>query len=103
MAQTVSDQAPEPDQQFTNDEIKEICRAAITKFGPKSQLLKLAEECCELAQAAIKAANGSPANVVEEAADVRIMLEQLSMMLDAELLDKWLQFKIGRLKTLVEG
>jgi|LGVF01.2.fsa_nt_gb NTP pyrophosphatase (non-canonical NTP hydrolase) len=102
MAQTVNDQAPSG-ASFTDDEIKEICRSAVYKFGDRSQLLKLAEECCELAQAAIKAANGLPANLVEEAADVKIMLIQLMSMLDSELIENWLQFKIGRLKTLVEG
>lgn len=67
-------------------EKEEIYRKLLTKFGTSNQILKLAEECAELAQAAIKLAVG-PANTgavsfVREMVDVEIMLEQIKQLLD---------------------
>ena len=66
-----------------------ICLRAVTHFGPHSRLLKTAEECSELAAAITRWINPGeghdPAQVfdgmIEEVADVTIMIAQLGSML----------------------
>ena len=68
-----------------------ILDKAIEKFG-ELQLVKASEECCELAQALNKyycieqtksasALNGLRTNIIEEIADVEIMIEQVKRLL----------------------
>lgn len=61
----------------------------IEHYSPDRQILKSAEECSELAQVCIKVGLGSKKkrdidNIVEEIADVTLMLEQLKMILDID-------------------
>lgn len=61
----------------------------IEHHGPDKQMLKSAEECAELAQACIKVGLGSKKkkdidNLVEEIADVTLMIEQLKMIMDID-------------------
>lgn len=61
----------------------------IEHYGTDRQILKSAEECSELAQACIKVGLGSKKkkdldNLVEEIADVTLMLEQLKMIMDID-------------------
>ena len=47
-------------------------------YGIKKQLRQLAEECCELAvEASHSARKGTTVKIIEEMADVEIMIEQI--------------------------
>lgn len=68
-----------------NDEQREVCRQAVEKFGMNAQALKVAEELRELAAEVEKwaGAGGAPSytGLVDERADVAIMLHQLDNLL----------------------
>lgn len=62
---------------------KEVCRQAVEKFGRRHQALKVVEELRELAdeiQAAVEGF-GSAERIIDERADVVIMLYQLDELL----------------------
>lgn len=63
---------------------KDIMHMAIERYGVKNQELKAMEECSELIQAIAKhlfdPSEATRDHIAEEMADVRIMLDQLSMM-----------------------
>lgn len=84
-------------------------------FGYEAQSNQLVEECAELIQAVIKyrraAAKGEDeklialSNLVEEIADVEIMIEQIKHLLqiqDEDIL-ALKQFKINRTKERIDG
>jgi NTP pyrophosphatase (non-canonical NTP hydrolase) len=57
-----------------------ILQASIDRWGLQLQLMILIEECGELIQAAAKYQSGrvgSPKNLIEEVADVSIMVDQI--------------------------
>ena len=70
---------------FTNKELMGAFERAIAKWGEQFQLNMVAEECCELAKAVLKfnrKINGSTIReVIDEMADVYIMLGQLEILL----------------------
>lgn len=75
---------------------KDLYRAALNKWGEDAQLNKVVEECAELIQALCKRKikpNDEKviSNLLEECADVRIMLGQLETLIreDWELSDKY--------------
>lgn len=84
-------------------------------YGYEAQSLQLVEECAELIQAVSKyrrvAAKGEDeklialGNLIEEIADVEIMLEQIKYLLKIpeEDLLAYKQFKINRTKERIEG
>ena len=82
-------------------------RRAIAHYGPAHQLVKLQEELGELIQAIAKLQNAADAeeaqaraeHVLEEAADVSIMLDQLKLILPfgTSRMDAWKKSKISRL------
>lgn len=62
---------------------KEVCRQAVVKFGRRRQALKVVEELRELAdeiQAAVDGF-GSVERIIDERADVAVMLYQLDELL----------------------
>ena len=62
---------------------KEVCRQAVEKFGRRRQALKVVEELRELAdeiQAAVEGF-GSAERIIDERADVAMMLYQLDELL----------------------
>lgn len=66
------------------DDQKEICRQAVEKFGRRHQTLKVAEELRELAAELEAAAYGQGTTlekIVDERADVAIMLYQLDELI----------------------
>lgn len=69
-------------------EAQEIYRKLIEKFGEEKQTIIAIEELSELQKALCKCLRGQGNfdNVVEEIADVQIMLEQLEMIFDCDLL-----------------
>lgn len=63
---------------MTTDRMEEICQSAVLTYGIDHQCLKACEECGELIRAISRAReNGEILNLIEEIADVRIMMEQL--------------------------
>ena len=94
-------------------EQKEVCSLAVAKYGRRAQALKVAEELRELAAEIELAAQPDAtlvwpslvANLVDERADVAIMLYQLDELLLpalAPLVSERIQFKIERLKNRME-
>lgn len=88
---------------------REICVEAVRQFGRLSQIIKSLEEMGELAQALAKWLNGAPEwdNIIEEIADVGIMLEQLDYIvreshMGTVSLDEMKQRKIARLAGMLE-
>lgn len=82
-----------------------LYEAAFLKFGFDSQVIKLGEECSELATAACQfinhRANGK--NLAEESADVEIMIEQMRHNGMAAAIDEEKGRKLGRLALMLEG
>ena len=65
-----------------NNENKELCAKVLAKYGFAHQLLKLGEECTELAQVIFRIAQGetnekNTCNLLEEFIDVYVVQEQL--------------------------
>nr|BDI55055.1 MAG: nucleotide pyrophosphohydrolase, MazG-like [uncultured archaeon] len=81
---------------------------AIKLWGIKLQVGVLGEECCELATAVFHYLRGNRPNaiteIIEEIADVEIMIEQIKIGLDleTEVLIKKGQ-KLRRLKKIIDG
>lgn len=69
-------------------ELKEIYEKLIETFGEKAQIIVAIEELSELQKALCKYLRGYAnfENIVEEIADVKIMLEQLELIFDCDLL-----------------
>lgn len=66
-----------------NEQNKELCKKVLEKYGVPHQLLKLGEECTELAQVIFRVAQGETneenmCNLIEEFIDVRVMQEELT-------------------------
>lgn len=86
---------------------KVILAAAIERYGEGAQLVKCCEELGELTQAICKMFDKSTGvqpdveAVVEEIADVEIMIEQVRMILrvDPEMERRWRERKLRRLKA----
>jgi len=70
---------------IVNNKVIDIYRKAIGKWGVQTQLNMVAEECCELAKAVLKLNrkknNSTTDDVIDEMADVYLMLGQLEVML----------------------
>ena len=81
---------------------KQILKKTIKHYGPGNQIFKAIEELGELIQALAK--YDDPENIAEEMADVRIMLDQLEIMLDNhEAVRIWELRKLRRLDKLVHA
>ena len=83
-----------------------ILRKVINKFGKEAQCRQVMEECAELIQAVNKnlRSAGAKENLIEEMADVGIMLDQLRIMFeikDAEI-NKIRCEKMKQIKRMVE-
>lgn len=92
------------------EEERETLRDAVRAFGAGRQLVKCCEEMGELTQAICKLFDKTPwddfmiESVVEEIADVEIMIEQvrIALAVDPEMERRWRERKIGRLKRRIE-
>ena len=85
----------------------EVCRRAIEKYGEILQMDQCIEECAELIQAINKFKRkrrsiDTLTNLAEEAADVKIMVRQMEMILNDINVDDWVAFKIKRLADRLE-
>ncbi len=88
----------------------EILKMAINKFGVEPQIDMIIEECLELALALqrLKRKRGNPEDkefaVIDEIADVTIMLEQAKIIFSQERINDRVRFKMERLcKRIEEG
>lgn len=81
-----------------------IYRKALDKWGPDAQMGLVVEECAELIAAINKfgrnRATPLPA-LLEEIADVEIMIEQMHVIFDSGLLDQAKHDKLARLAKRV--
>ena len=80
---------------MTNDE-KVKCRQICKHYGTQNQCLKAVEEMAELQRAIVKTMIGDKGdldNVIEEIADVEIMMEQLKSIFDPIGIDVPLQIR----------
>jgi hypothetical protein len=84
-----------------------ILEDAIYKFGNLNQWVKAIEELSELIKEISKLIQDDyvEVKIVEEIADVYIMLEQLKIMLNLtdETLQKQIDFKLNRLKGIIKN
>lgn len=85
--------------------MNEVLTQAIKEFGQCNQKIKAIEEMSELIKEICKEKVGETKlkNIVDEIADVEIMIEQLKIIYDAiELVDERKKYKINRLKERIE-
>lgn len=117
----LSDVMSEESKMYRNN--KTIYEAAIDKWGAGLQLDMVIEEMSELMKEIIKLKRGKNnfANIIEESADVRIMLDQLEVILERILedephekekllvnsvrqaIDCSIEFKINRLRDMLKN
>ena len=94
----------------------EILKKAIEHYGPQNQMMVAMEESAELAQAVSKYIRCAKKwqfkeiieardHVIEEIADVLIMIEQLKIILDIQNheINCFKDYKVNRLKRRMEG
>lgn len=81
-----------------------ICNTALEHYGVHSQMVKCMEECGELIQALARNMCGEhyAENVVEELADVEIMLMQMRTVFGRSSVDRVMAQKLARLKMRME-
>jgi NTP pyrophosphatase (non-canonical NTP hydrolase) len=83
----------------------EVFTDAIVAWGEEAQWRQLQEECGELIAAVNRAQRGRPdalRALMDEVADVTIMVQQARQMLGADLVDRAIAAKVARLKLRVE-
>lgn len=85
---------------MTNEQVNILCDA-IQTYGKQSQVDKAIEEMSELTKALLKErqGDGSVDDIIEEIADVFVMICQLCLIFEASAaVDEFVDFKIDRLK-----
>ncbi len=82
---------------------EELYLAVLVKFGPAQQIDMLVEECGELIAAINRWRRGrtNTLPVIEEIADVEILIEQMRVVFDPEQIDKAKRGKLDRLSGLI--
>ena len=83
------------------EKVKEIAE----HYGLKNQLRQLAEECCELSvEASHSARKGTTVKIIEEMADVMIMIEQVIYLakIDKCDIEDCINYKINRQLKRIE-
>lgn len=86
---------------MTDKQIKTLINA-IQTYGTNSQIDKAIEEMSELTKALLKHRqnNGSVSDIIEEVADVQIMILQLLLIFEAtSAMDVFIDYKINRLEN----
>lgn len=86
--------------------MKDVLKAAIVKYGHEPQWRQLQEECAELIAAVnrfLRKREGGLQHLVEEIADVEIMLQQARLLVNNDaLIDANVQLKIRRLRDRLD-
>ena len=87
--------------------VMEVLKQAIETYGKENQSMMLFEEMAELQKEVCKSLRGNNNHdeIVEEIADVLIMIEQLKIMHNVKYreLNEVFNFKINRLKERLES
>ena len=84
----------------------ERIRTIADHYGLKKQLRQLAEECSELAvEASHSARKGTTVRIIEEMADVEIMIEQIVYLakIDRKDIEECIQYKLERQMKRIEN
>lgn len=83
---------------------REIIIKAIDHFGKESQISKAIEEMSELTCELARSQNNRSMNIkiIEEIADVSIMMNQLKLIFGEELVQNQISLKLRRLKLMME-
>jgi NTP pyrophosphatase (non-canonical NTP hydrolase) len=82
------------------NEYRNVLIKAVDSWGIDAQLMMAQEECAELIQAISKFFRKKPQAtemVIEELADVKIMIAQLELLFDTDEIKKMIEIKIDRL------
>lgn len=94
---------------FTQEEIA-LLDEAISKWGVESQTEMIEEECLELALAIQKSKRVGGRmhvknfeNIIDEIADVSIMIMQARRMFPEDMIEKRIRYKLERLKKRLDG
>lgn len=89
---------------MTENEQRNLFRAALAKWGEGPQLMMVIEEALELALAVARKSRGRGTvdDLAEECADVEIMLGQVRSMIGDRIVDKYKRDKLDRLRRRVE-
>lgn len=86
---------------YKMNKFDEVCIDAVDFYGDEQQLAQTQEEAAELIAAIShyrREREGAMAELIEEVADMKIMLRQMMHILDAEEVNKAVSMKIGRLE-----
>ncbi|MFK5927107.1 MAG: antitoxin [Desulfuromusa sp.] len=85
--------------------MKQLYQATLDKWGEDAQYDQMVEECAELITALKHFRRGKVDQqaVIDEIADVTLMLGQLTWMFGTELVDKAVQKKRQKLNRLLES
>ena len=87
------------------DENKEVYKRALNVYGEENQVIMIFEEMSELQKALTKHLRGTTDKraIVDEIADVEIMLEQIKLLFDVEKeAEERKQFKVERLMARLD-
>jgi NTP pyrophosphatase (non-canonical NTP hydrolase) len=87
-----------------------VLSEAVTRWGEESQMGMAIEECAEFIVAARKVSRvggrevkpDAVTNLIDEIADVIVMMEQMAIIYGHEAVRQRVKFKIDRLKTRLE-
>lgn len=83
----------------------EILKKAVQHFGVYPQMFLLCEEMAELTKAIMKFKRYdfecSADNLMEEIADVQIMIEQMRIIFNTDIIDKYRVEKLKRLSSII--
>lgn len=84
--------------------LRKICEDAFNTFGSEAQFMMVVEECGELLNALAKYKRGraTEEELIEEVADVSIMMEELANHFNWNLYIEWREYKLLRLKKRID-
>ena len=88
------------EQAAKEDPLTSVCRTALWRFGVSRQKVKAMEECAELIVQLAKGSD-SAATIVDEIADVTIMMRQLTIVYGEKAIQERIDFKVDRLRKLL--
>lgn len=90
--------------QLRNRPLTEVYQETINKWGEEAQYDQMVEECAELIIAIkhFKRGKTNQQTVIDELADITLMLGQLTWMFGADNIDTAVQNKLDKLQTLLD-
>lgn len=88
---------------YDTDLADSLFEQALDKWGQASQIDMVLEECGELIAALVQWRRGRKVNVIEEIADVLLVVHQLRLTFGPEQVDSVANWKLARLKLRLEN